>query len=252
MREAALITPELLERMRLQFGSDVHITQFRPARPLISGDVVLFGPNILTEYDDGNMCIGDNVDAPVDFITGADAEAFYTMIKRVFIPTKYIGRNDEAANQAWASRSGENNDEDGRGMMMRVLGARTRFFLAPDGSTREVGIITPNFLTMLLPQTFTEAAPWTRNTLHPGDLFEFERTFLNEPFDDGFDPMFPERVTRLAPSTFATYLPLQVAKHRVVWNSAGVGHITSPWMTDDADPEADVLFEKYTHTECIH
>ena len=229
-RKAILITSVLLRNINYHFGT-IQINH----RALQEGDVMLFGPikNSTTNTTDDEI-------APIDFITGEEALS-YSLLHIDNVPNEFYGTEETRAMDAkkakaeWDARAPENNQEDSRGAIIRILGVRTRFFLTPTGNTVEIGIITPNLFTVLHS---------TMPTFEVGNLVLFERCYLNEPYDNGFQSVLPERISVLSREEFATYRPLHVAKHRIMFDSVGAGHITLPWSSDDPDPEADVMFNK--------
>ena len=212
MHEAALVTPALLQNMMNHFGSNVG--------SLAAGDVVLFGLPFL----DDPSTVATDVDAPIEHVAAADdPDEMFQMVH--FVTPR------PASSHTWENIT----DEESRGGLMRIHGARTRFFLDATGRTREVGIASQNYLDSSRVQQWT----WPSAL---GDMFVFERCFLDEPYDICVDRPLPERVFPLSAEEFAAFRPLHVTQHRVTFSNTS-GTITSPWLPGDPDPDADALFD---------
>ena len=128
----------------------------------------------------------------------------------------------------------EHNGFNSHGHMLRFLGARTRFFLASDGTPREVGVVTPHLHEGVRYQ-------YSRDLYAVGDVLLFERCFLDAPKDVSRDEPLPERVTALTSEAFrsAGYCPLHVAKHRIAWDTDTASE--GDWWSGAPDPDADIM-----------
>ena len=95
-------------------------------------------------------------------------------------------------------------DEDGS--LLRVMGAATRFYLSPTNREVEICEVTPHLLRGM----HVRFGPcFDGRRLAVGDALLFEACYLNVPSDRSER----ERVTYLAPSEFARYAPLHVARN---------------------------------------
>lgn len=247
-RRASYVSPTLLQNMVLRFGST-------DVGSLAVGDVVMFGPPFLETDNTVNTDITD-VEAPVTYVTAEDMR--YDFSGRTNVPTyppyslaglrkdfvrhaeitaHVTPRTVEGVRAEWNAQ-GEDTEDTSRGILMRIMGARTRFFLDANDRPREVGVATRNYLVMVRRQEFA----WPTAV---GDMFVFERCFMNEPYDVCFDQPLPERVVPLSAEEFATFRPLHGARHHNHWDHT-IGNITWPWSPGDPDPEADTLFDIHT------